>query len=79
VLVLEGCGSGRVESAPWRTLLVWVEAPPALRLARGLDRDGEHLRERWTVWMADEERHFAANGTRARADVLVDGSGTMPG
>ena len=77
VLVLEGCGSGRREAAEATTLLVWVEAPRDLRLRRGLERDGEHLRDRWTAWMDAEQRHFAANDTRARADVRIDGSGTM--
>ncbi|MCL2467851.1 MAG: uridine kinase [Micrococcales bacterium] len=77
VLVLEGCGSGRVEGAGLRSLLVWVEVPRDLRLQRGLERDGEHLRDQWTAWMDEEQRHFAANDTRARADVWLDGSGTM--
>lgn len=77
VVVLEGCGSGRLEAAEVMTLLVWVEAPPDVRLRRGLERDGEHLRDRWTDWMAQEAQHFAANDTKVRADVRLDGSGRM--
>ena len=77
VLVLEGCGSGQREGAGVTTLLVWVEAPPDERLRRGLERDGEQVRDRWTAWMTQEERHFAADDTKARADVHLDGSGRM--
>ncbi|NMR20560.1 AAA family ATPase [Cellulomonas fimi] len=72
VLVLEGCGSARRAVAPSAALCVWVEADPAVRRARGLDRDGEAVLPHWADWTADEDRHFAAERTRERADVLVD-------
>lgn len=75
LLVLEGVGSG---NRAWRdlvTTLVWVEAPPEVRLARGLARDGEPQRAHWLQWMRDEERLFAEQGTRARADFVVDTTG----
>lgn len=75
VLVLEGVGSGGSAYDDAITTLVWVEAPRDLRLARGLERDGEALREEWLAWMADEEALHAREQTRARADVLVDGTG----
>jgi uridine kinase len=71
VVVLEGCGSAAAGVRDRACLVVWVEADPAVRLARGLARDGDALRERWLAWQAAEERHFAADGTRAAADVLV--------
>jgi uridine kinase len=78
LLVLEGVGSGARTHADLCTLLVWVAAPPDLRLTRGIDRDGAHLREQWLRWRDDEERHFAADGTAERAEVLVDGTGLEP-
>jgi hypothetical protein len=53
---------------------VWVEAPAGLRLVRGLARDGEAFEPHWRRWQATEQAWFAADGTRGRADVLVDGS-----
>lgn len=88
VLVVEGCGSAPRALGPRAVLTVFVEAPPGVRLARGLARDGAALRDRWTRWMADEADHFAREGTRRRADVVVDGAppgdgrvddGTTPG
>jgi len=55
-------------------LRIWVEAPAPLRLERGIARDGEALRAEWQRWMVVETDHFAREGTRARADVLVDGT-----
>ena len=72
-LVVEGCGAGRRAADAVAGLRVWVEAPDDVRLARGLERDGEAMREEWLTWMRAEDVHFAAERTRERADVLVDG------
>jgi hypothetical protein len=77
VLVVEGCGSGRRDGDGVRSVLVWVEADDALRLARGLERDGDAAREHWRRWMADEAAHYAREGTRGRADIAVDAYGKM--
>ena len=53
---------------------VWVEAPPSLRLRRGIVRGGEAQRANWLRWAEWEHHHFAEDGTRERADVLVDGT-----
>jgi chloramphenicol 3-O-phosphotransferase len=74
VLVVEGVGAGARLIAPFAVLLVWVEAPAAERFRRAMERDGEAYRPHWEHWARQEEAHFAAEGTRARADVVVDGS-----
>jgi uridine kinase len=79
VLVVEGCGSGARALDPWRSLLVWVEAPRPLRMARGLTRDGADLEAEWLRWQATEAAEFAREGTRARADVRVDGAAPAAG
>ena len=77
VLVLEGCGSARREADPFVVLRVWVEAPPDVRLERGLARDGQAARPHWERWMADEAAHFARERTADRADARLDGFGRM--
>ena len=77
VLVLEGCGAARQAAAPDAVLTVWVEAPAELRLARGLERDGEAMRDEWMAWTLREAAHFAREQTRARADVRLDAYGRM--
>jgi uridine kinase len=74
VLVVEGCGSSPRSVDAWTTLRIWVEAPPALRLARGLARDGEDLADHWRRWQQEESALFAAEDTRARAHLRVDGA-----
>jgi hypothetical protein len=77
-LVVEGCASGSSELAPYLSLLVWVDAPLELRFARGMERDGETFRPHWERWEADSQALFAREGTAARADMRIDGSGPSP-
>jgi uridine kinase len=74
VLVVEGCGSCPAALDPWTTLRIWVEAPAEVRLARGLGRDGAALEAEWRAWQVRESAWFAADRTRERADVVVDGT-----
>ena len=74
VLLVEGCGSSPRALDPWTTLRIWVEAPLALRTARGLARDGAQLAGEWERWQRLEATEFAAQATRARAEVLADGA-----
>ena len=68
-LVVEGCGSAPRAVDALAVLRVWVEAPEPVRLARGLERDGSAMRDHWLRWMTDEATHFAAEGTKERADM----------
>jgi len=74
LLVLEGVGSAARPVDPFASLRVWVEAPEEVRLARGVARDGEQMRGEWLRWVAREAAHFAEDGTRGRADLVVDGT-----
>ena len=74
VLLVEGCGSAPRRLDPWTTLRVWVEAPPRLRLERGLARDGATMSAHWQRWGATEAAEFAREDTRRRADLRVDGT-----
>jgi uridine kinase len=71
VLVVEGVGSWRREHAGLVTVLVWVEAPAAVRLERAVRRDGAHLAPHLLRWQRDEDRLHAAEATRDQADVVV--------
>ncbi len=72
LLVLEGVGCWSPEIAGLVGCLVWVEVDSSLRLARGLERDGEQMRPQWVQWRLDEDELFARQRTRAHADVVVD-------
>lgn len=74
LLVVEGVASGARVVAAHTVLLAWVEAPRAERFRRGIERDGEAYRPHWERWARQEDVHFAAERTRERADLLVDGA-----
>jgi len=78
LLIVEGVGSGQRGVDARATLRVWVDAPQALRLERGLQRDGDALRPQWTRWLRSEAVHFAQHDTQARADLVVDGAAPAP-
>lgn len=79
VLIVEGCGSSPRSLDQWTTLRLWVEAPPGLRLARGLARDGADLEPEWRRWLITEAAEFAREDTRTRADLRVDGTSPVDG
>jgi uridine kinase len=53
---------------------VWVEAPYHVRLARGVERDGEAARATWVErWMPSEDRYVELDDPVSCAHVVVDG------
>lgn len=74
VVIVEGVSATRAELAGRWDLTVWVSTPRDIRLARGLTRDGEAMREQWlTVWMPEEDAYVAEQHPAERADVIVIG------
>jgi uridine kinase len=78
LMILEGVTCTRMAAAGRLAYTIWVEAPEDLRLQRGLERDGTDRRQLWRTWMDKEREFFAADGTRARADLRVTGHPTVP-
>ena len=52
---------------------LWVECPQPVRLARGLERDGEVTRAQWVRWMAEEERYVRKARPLECADLVISG------
>jgi hypothetical protein len=77
-VIVEGVSSARRASADKFAMAIWVHAPRATRLARGLDRDGLAARADWERWMAEEDVHFQRDRTIDRCALIVDGSPTVP-
>ena len=73
LVILEGVTCTRRVAADLLTYRIWVEAPAELRLSRGVARAGESHRQLWIDWMEEEDRFFAADGTRSRADLQANG------
>lgn len=72
LLVIDGVGSGAAVIRPFLNVLVWVEAPAAVRRQRALERDGGAYDPWWETWAAQESRHFAAEKTCQHADLVID-------
>jgi para-aminobenzoate synthetase len=70
-LVLDGCGSGSRVIRPYLSLLVWVDAPAAVRRARAMARDGDVFEPWWDVWADQERRLFRAEETMSAAHVRL--------
>jgi len=72
VLIVEGVGAGARRAAAYASVLVWLDATPAVRKKRALDRDGETFAPHWDRWAAQEDAMLAREHTPERADVLID-------
>ena len=70
-VVVEGVGSGSRRCRPHLAALAWMEADRAVRMARGIERDGESFRPHWQRWATQEQALFAAENTRDQADVIL--------
>jgi uridine kinase len=73
-VIVEGVYSLRKELRTCFDVTVWVDAPAELRLARGLERDGEDARDWWLEWMAEEERYRDEQRPDRAAMLRLDGS-----
>jgi uridine kinase len=70
VLIVEGVGAGARRAAAFESLLVWLEAPTAVRKQRALGRDGATFAPYWGMWAAQEEAMLARERTQERADLV---------
>jgi len=73
-LVVEGCGASAGPARAYAAVSVFVDADPALRRRRGLERDGETYRPHWRRWADQETALFTEDRTKERADLVVDTS-----
>jgi hypothetical protein len=78
LVIVEGVTCTRRAASGELTYRIWVDAPPDVRLSRGLARDGESHRDLWLRWMEQEEEFFAADRPAERADLRVDGAVAPP-
>jgi uridine kinase len=79
LLLVEGVGAGAGPGRDFESALIWLEADRDVRLRRGTDRDGESYRPHWQRWAEQEEALFAVDGTRSRAGLILNTSGSTEG
>ncbi|MEP7191683.1 MAG: hypothetical protein ABI903_02340 [Actinomycetota bacterium] len=75
LLLVEGSGSGANPGCRFVSALVWLEANRDERYRRGIERDGDSYLPHWLRWASHEDRLFTRDGTRDRADLVIDTSG----
>ena len=76
-VVVEGVGCVRAGTRGFFSVITWVEADDAIRLARGLARDGAAAEGHWRDWMREERDVFSRARTRELAQVRVDAWGRI--
>jgi uridine kinase len=72
IVVIEGVTCTRAQTVGRLAYTVWVEASAATILRRGLERDGQSHRRLWERWQEEERDFFSADGTRQRANLIID-------
>ena len=79
VVIVEGVYTMRRELTSLYDLEIWVECPRAIRLTRGIARDGEKARAIWEQdWMPKEDYYVKTHLPRERADLFVNGAMPYP-
>jgi uridine kinase len=74
-LVLEGVFCLAAELRAAYTYKIWCRADSMVRLARGLERDGEAARSTWIkVWMPAEDEYATTQHPERFADLVLDSS-----
>lgn len=78
IVIVEGVYATRAELVAYYDYRMWMECPRATRLARGIVRSGEAIRQVWERdWMVAEDVYLAAHSPRERADLLINSSGSV--
>jgi len=77
MLVVEGVGCVRAGTRGFFSAIIWVAADDAMRLARGLARDGSAAEGHWRDWMRQERDVFARARTHEVAHLHVDAWGRI--
>jgi len=77
VVLVEGVYTMRRELTDLYDLKIWVECPRAIRLARGIARDGQKSRTIWEQdWMPKEDDYVKTHLPHERADLSINGAGS---
>jgi uridine kinase len=72
-VLLEGVTASQQAFRPFLAFSIWVEADRAVRLRRGLERDGDDARAQWERWMEAEDRYVESERPAERVDLTLRG------
>lgn len=80
IIILEGVSSARKEFDDFISLRIFVDTPDDICLQRGVERDKstgksvEELTQLWKDWIKKENKYFAKDDPKAKADIIFDGT-----
>lgn len=77
-VIVEGVSSTRLRYAHFYALRIFVCCPEPVRLARGLERDGDTAWTNWQRWIREENGFFGWDRPWERAELIVDGCPLLP-
>lgn len=72
-VIIEGVTALREAFRPYLAYAIWIETPRAIRLRRGLERDGSEARANWDRWMAEEDAYIQRERPADHADLVLPG------
>ncbi|WP_442600703.1 uridine kinase family protein [Paenibacillus sp. KN14-4R] len=76
VVIIEGVYTLRNELYDYYDYTIWIETDHGIRLTRGIERDGEKMRDMWeNVWMPAEQRYVEIEKPNKKADLIINGTG----
>ena len=70
-VLIEGCGAGALELAPFTSGLVWLESAADVRFERAMSRDGEMFAPYWDTWAQQEVALIGSDQAPQRADLVL--------
>jgi uridine kinase len=71
LIILEGVGSGQGAIRDELAALIWIDIDHSLGLERVISRDGQSIKPQMQKWLAQQEQHFAREGTQNAADFIL--------
>jgi uridine kinase len=80
VMILEGVSSSRMEFRNYISLSMFVDAPKALCLQRGIELDTntgktiDELNQMWERWYEEEDAYMRRDEPKQHADIVIDGT-----
>ncbi len=74
IVIIEGIFSLKKELSEFYDFKIWIDCPRELRFQRGIERDGEAMKEKWlNDWMPSEDMYVDNENPDKFADLVLLG------
>lgn len=76
-VIVEGVWSMQTAFLDFYDYCIWLEAPAAIRLERGVSREGEEMRQVWEQeWIPIDEHYQKTQEPQHKANCIIDSAGS---